>query len=56
MKLTKSQLASALPDVLLVAGAAVASYGAGLVYAPAGFIAAGLLLMAGGYLTARASD
>lgn len=55
MKLTKAHLAAALPDALMVAGAGVVSYGAWLVYAPAGFIVGGVLLMAGGYITARAS-
>ena len=47
------QITSILPDALMIGGAAALSYGAGLVYAPAGFIVAGLLLMAAGVLTAR---
>jgi hypothetical protein len=41
------------PDFLLVAGAVALSYGAWLIYHPAGFIAGGLLLIAAGTLTAR---
>jgi hypothetical protein len=40
-------------DVLLLAGAVSVSYGAWLVYAPAGFIVAGLLLLAAGWLAAQ---
>jgi hypothetical protein len=38
----------ALPDALIVAGAAGVSYGAWLIYPAAGFIVGGLLVMAGG--------
>lgn len=44
---------ASLPDVLLVVGACSLTYGAWLVYEPAGFITAGLLLMAGGFLASR---
>lgn len=43
----------ALPDVLLVAGAATLAYGAHLVYAPAGYLVGGALLLAAGWLLAR---
>lgn len=49
----RAALVSAAPDGLLVAGAATISYGAWLIYAPAGFIAGGALLVAGGVLMAR---
>lgn len=42
------KLILALPDALIVAGAAGVSYGAWLVYTPAGFIVGGLLALAGG--------
>lgn len=45
---------SSIPDVLMLAGAGGLAYGAWLIYAPAGFIVAGLLLLSGGVLTARA--
>jgi hypothetical protein len=35
-------------------GCGLVSYGAGLIYAPIGFIVAGLLLIAGAYLLAKA--
>ena len=37
-----------LPDALLLVGAAAASYGAWLIYPPAGFITAGVLFMIAG--------
>jgi len=40
------------PDTLLMAGAGCVSYGAWLIYPPAGFIVGGLLLLVGGYLGA----
>ena len=43
----------ALPDVLMLAGAAAVAYGAGLVYAPAGYIVGGLQLAGIGWLLAR---
>lgn len=46
-------LYASLPDVLLIAGSCSASYGAWLVYPPAGFIVAGVLLMFGGFLASR---
>lgn len=42
-----------LPDTLMVTGTGAVSYGAALIYAPAGFIVGGLLLLAGGVLAAR---
>lgn len=46
-------LASNVPDALLVAGGASVSFGAWLIYPPAGFIVAGMLLMAAGFVTAK---
>ena len=43
-----------LPDLLLIAGAGCASYGAWLAYAPAGFVLAGVLAVAAGLKLARA--
>ncbi len=40
-----------LPDVLMVAGAGAVSTGAGLIYAPAGWIAGGVFALAAGWLT-----
>lgn len=44
-----------LVDGLLVAGGIAVSIGAGMIYAPAGVITAGLLLLAAGVLVARSS-
>lgn len=41
------------PDVLMLSGVTGMSYGAWLVYAPAGFIVGGAFLLAGGVLAAR---
>ncbi len=41
-------------DVAGLAGAALISYGAWLVYAPAGYIVGGALLLAGSLLASRA--
>lgn len=44
------------PDSLMVAGGAAIAHGAWLVYQPAGFIAAGVLLIAAGVLVARGAQ
>lgn len=44
-----------LPDAMLLGGAASVAYGAGLIYAPAGYIVGGVLLLAAGWLTRGAS-
>jgi hypothetical protein len=50
---TAAELASWVPDALLVAGGVAVSYGASLVYEPAGYVVGGLFLLAAGWLTAR---
>ena len=50
MKQLRQTLAGRLGDFALVSGAALTSYGAGMIYEPAGVIAAGLLLMLGAVL------
>jgi len=45
--------ADLLRDALGLAGCGLLSYGAWLCYAPAGFIVAGLMLLAGAWLSAR---
>jgi len=42
-----------LPDALMAVGGIGIAYGAGLVYAAAGYIVGGILLIAGGVLMAR---
>ncbi len=49
-------VAGYLPDALMAGGAGAAAYGAGLVYAPAGYIVAGLFAMVAGYLLARGAE
>lgn len=46
------KLTAAIPDLLIVAGAGSVSYGAWLIYAPAGFVVGGLLALAFGILAA----
>lgn len=47
------QLKSATPDVLMVTGAGAVSYGIGMVYPPAGCVAAGIFLLVAGWLSAK---
>lgn len=42
-----------IPDVFLIAGAVSISYGAWLVYEPAGYIVAGMLALIAGIRTAK---
>lgn len=45
--------AGSFPDALMVSGAGGVSYGAARMYEPAGWIVAGLFLLAAGWLAAR---
>lgn len=47
------KLIKMVPDALIVLGAGALSYGAGLLHPAAGFIVGGMLLLAGGVLTAQ---
>jgi len=47
------KLITMVPDALIVSGAGALSYGAGLLHPAAGFIMAGILLLAGGVSAAR---
>lgn len=49
----KKIVTSIVPDTLMIAGAAGLSYGAWLIYEPAGFLVAGLLVLVAGILSAR---
>lgn len=51
--LNKSKLRSSIVDVSILGGAALTTYGASLISAPAGFITLGLLLLALGINAAR---
>lgn len=53
LQAARAVAASWLPDALMVAGAAGISYGAGLMYLPAGWIVAGGFTLASGWLSAR---
>jgi hypothetical protein len=50
-----SKLTAFLPDVLLLGGAVALSYGAWLIYQPAGFIVVGALALLGGVLLSRSA-
>ena len=52
----RAVVASNVPDSLMAAGSASVAYGAWLIYPPAGFITAGLLLLAAGILASRGAD
>lgn len=47
-----SMVAGWAPDAMMLAGVASVSYGAWMVYEPAGFIVGGVLLLAGGWRSA----
>lgn len=47
-------LTSVVPDALMLAGAGGLSYGAWLIYEPAGFLVGGALALVGGVLCAKA--
>jgi len=47
------KLITMVPDALIVSGAGALSYGAGLLHPAAGFIALGILMVAGGVCAAR---
>lgn len=53
MKNLQKRLPGFARDGAGLAGAALLSYGAAMVYVPAGFIVGGLLLLAGALLAAR---
>lgn len=46
------KLIQALPDALVIAGGVMLSFGAGMIYRPAGFIVGGLLMLGFGFLNA----
>ncbi|GAB3416685.1 hypothetical protein NX774_12180 [Massilia agilis] len=47
------ELFAHLPDILMLAGAAAISFGAGMVSMPAGWIVGGAFALAGGVILAR---
>jgi hypothetical protein len=53
MNKLKMAASSYLADALLIAGVGLVSYGAWLVYEPAGFIVGGVILLAGGFRAAK---
>lgn len=53
LKILMAKAAGWVPDALIAGGASAISYGAWLVYSPAGFLVGGGLALAAGYLLAR---
>jgi hypothetical protein len=53
MKSLQSNVAAIARDIAGIAGAGLIIYGAWLIYPPAGFLSAGLMLLAAAWLTAR---
>lgn len=46
-------LYGSLPDLLVISGGGLVTYGSYLIYAPAGFIVGGSLMIAAGFLASR---
>lgn len=44
-----------LPDAMLIAGAGLVSYGAYMVYEPAGYMVCGVFFLIGGWFVARSA-
>jgi len=53
LKAARAVAADQLPDALMVGGVGAISAGAGMIYAPAGWIVGGLFALAAGVLVAR---
>jgi len=53
IKASAVQAAAWMPDAMMIGGAGAISYGAGLVYPPAGYVVGGLLAVAAGWIVAR---
>lgn len=53
LKALAARAGGLVPDALLVGGAGAVSFGAGMVYLPAGWIVGGLFALAGGWMTAK---
>ncbi len=51
MKALKDGVAAYATELVMVAGAALVSFGAGMIYFPAGIISAGVMLLAGAVLS-----
>ena len=49
------KVARIVPDVLLIAGAAIVSFGAWLAWPPLGFVVGGFLILAAGHKLAMVS-
>jgi hypothetical protein len=56
MKSVGAAAADWLPDAMLLLGACLVSYGAHMIYAPAGFIVSGSFLILAGRLAARSIE
>lgn len=56
LKKAAGSAAAWAPDVLMIGGAASVAYGSGLIYRPAGFIVAGVLVIVGGVMLARGAQ
>ena len=56
MKVVQAVATEWLPDGMLLLGAGLVSYGAHMIYAPAGFIVCGSFLILAGRLAARSIE
>ena len=53
LKALAARAAGLVPDALLIGGAGAVSFGAGMVYLPAGWIVGGLFALAVGWMAAK---
>jgi hypothetical protein len=53
LKALAARAGGLVPDALLIGGAGAVSFGAGMVYLPAGWIVGGAFLLAVGWMAAR---
>ena len=56
MKEAATRVVGSLPDGAVLLGAGLVSYGAHMIYAPAGFIVGGIFMMLGGIFVARSAS
>lgn len=56
MKRVAAAVVGLLPDASFLIGAGLVSYGAHMIYQPAGFVASGLFFIVAGLLAARSAE
>lgn len=56
LKALAARAGGLVPDALLVGGAGAVSFGAGMVYLPAGWIVGGVFALVAGYMSAKGAN